>query len=108
MAYCTFAILFIAQAYGVHLSLAQKLTMFLMLMVTSKGVAGVPRSAIVVIAATLPIFRLPDGGILLILAVDHFLDMGRTATNVLGNALAAGAVAKWEGELGPPRPLDAL
>jgi Na+/H+-dicarboxylate symporter len=108
MAYCTFAILFIAQAYGVHLSLAQKLTMFLMLMVTSKGIAGVPRSAIVVIAATLPIFRLPDGGILLILAVDHFLDMGRTATNVLGNALAAGAVAKWEGELGPPRPLDAL
>jgi len=104
MAYCTFAVLFIAQAYGVHLSLAQKLTMFLMLMVTSKGIAGVPRASIVVIAATLPIFHLPDVGVLLILAVDHFLDMGRTATNVLGNALAAGTVAKWEGQLSHPMP----
>jgi Na+/H+-dicarboxylate symporter len=108
MAYCTFAVLFIAQAYGIELTLAQKLTMFLMLMVTSKGIAGVPRASIVVIAATLPIFHLPDAGVLLILAVDHFLDMGRTATNVLGNALAAGAVAKWEGELRPPLPEGAL
>ena len=108
MAYCTFAVLFIAQAYGIELTLAQKLTMFLMLMVTSKGIAGVPRASIVVIAATLPIFHLPDAGVLLILAVDHFLDMGRTATNVLGNALAAGAVAKWEGELRPPLQEGAL
>jgi Na+/H+-dicarboxylate symporter len=108
MAYCTFAVLFIAQAYGIELSLVQKLTMFLMLMVTSKGIAGVPRASIVVIAATLPIFHLPDAGVLLILAVDHFLDMGRTATNVLGNALASGAVAKWEGELRPALPEGAL
>jgi Na+/H+-dicarboxylate symporter len=108
MAYCTFAILFIAQAYGVNLTLAQKLTMFLMLMVTSKGIAGVPRAAIVVIAATLPTFHLPDAGVVLILAVDHFLDMGRAATNVLGNAIAAGAVARWEGELGPPLAEGAL
>jgi Na+/H+-dicarboxylate symporter len=108
MMYCTFAVLFIAQAYGIELNLAQKLTMFLMLMVTSKGIAGVPRASIVVIAATLPIFHLPDAGVLLILAVDHFLDMGRTATNVLGNALASGAVAKWEGELRPASPQGAL
>jgi Na+/H+-dicarboxylate symporter len=108
MAYCSFAILFIAQAYGVSLTLAQKLTMFLMLMITSKGIAGVPRAAIVVIAATLPTFHLPDAGVVLILAVDHFLDMGRSATNVLGNAIAAGVVARWEGELGPPLAEDAL
>ena len=108
MVYCTFAVLFIAQAYGVSLSLAQTLTLFLILMVTSKGIAGVPRASIVVIAATLPTFHLPDAGVLLILAVDHFLDMGRTATNVLGNALAAGTVAKWEGELGAPLAEGAL
>jgi Na+/H+-dicarboxylate symporter len=97
----TFAVLFIAQAYGIHLSLIQQLTMLLVLMVTSKGIAGVPRAALVVVAATLPVFHLPEGGVLLILAVDHLLDMGRSATNVIGNSLAATLVARWEGELGP-------
>jgi Na+/H+-dicarboxylate symporter len=101
MIYCTFATLFIAQAYGITLTLGQKVTMLLVLMVTSKGIAGVPRAAIVVVSATLAAFRLPEAGLLLILAVDHFLDMGRSATNVLGNGVAAGVVARWEGELSP-------
>ncbi len=100
MMYCTFASLFIAQAYGVHLGAVQVATMVLMLMVTSKGIAGVPRAAIVVIQATLPSFHIPDAGIALVLAVDYFLDMGRSATNVVGNAVAAVAVGKWENELG--------
>jgi Na+/H+-dicarboxylate symporter len=99
MMYCTFATLFIAQAYGIPLSFGQQLTMLLLLMVTSKGIAGVPRAAIVVVAATLPVFRLPEAGLLLVLAVDHLLDMGRSATNVIGNSLAAAAVARWEGEM---------
>jgi Na+/H+-dicarboxylate symporter len=100
MMYCTFATLFIAQAYGIHLNLTQIATMLLLLMVTSKGMAGVPRASLVVIAATLSFFKIPEGGILLILAVDHFLDMGRSATNVVGNSVATAVVAKWEGELG--------
>jgi Na+/H+-dicarboxylate symporter len=108
MMYCTFATLFIAQAYGISLTLGQKITMLLILMVTSKGIAGVPRASIVVVSATLAAFRLPEAGLLLILAVDHFLDMGRSATNVFGNSVASGIVANWEGELGPSRPLDAL
>ncbi len=104
MMYCTFATLFIAQAYGVPLTLEQQVIMLLMLMVTSKGMAGVPRASLVVIAATLPTFHLPEAGLLLILAVDHLLDMGRSATNVLGNSLAATVVGKWEGELGPGVP----
>ncbi len=100
MMYCAFASLFIAQAYGIHLSLAAQVSMLLLLMVTSKGIAGVPRASLVVIAATLPFFNIPEAGLLLILAVDHFLDMGRSATNVIGNAVAAAVVAKWEGELG--------
>lgn len=104
MMYCTFATLFIAQAYGVPLTLEQQIIMLLMLMVTSKGMAGVPRASLVVIAATLPTFHLPEAGLLLILAVDHLLDMGRSATNVLGNSLAATVVGKWEGELGPGVP----
>ena len=102
MMYCTFATLFIAQAYGIELSWAQKLTMLLLLMVTSKGLAGVPRASLVVIAATLAHFRLPEAGLLLILAVDHFLDMGRSATNVVGNSVATAVVACWEGELQRP------
>ena len=101
MIYCTFAALFIAQAYGIELSWAQKATMLVMLMVTSKGIAGVPRASLVVIAAILPTFHIPEAGLTLILAVDHFLDMGRSATNVIGNSVAAAAVARWEGELGP-------
>ncbi|MDO9223580.1 MAG: dicarboxylate/amino acid:cation symporter [Caulobacter sp.] len=104
MMYCTFATLFIAQIYGVEMSLGQQVTMLLLLMVTSKGMAGVPRASLVVIAATLAYFRLPAEGIALILAVDQILDMGRSATNVVGNSVAAAVVARWEGQLGPPEP----
>ena len=76
--------MFIAQAYGIHLTLGQEVTMLLVLMVTSKGMAGVPRASLVVIAAIMPMFHIPEAGLLLILAVDHFLDMGRSATNVVG------------------------
>ncbi len=109
MMYCTFAVLFIAQAFGVSLSAGQIATLVLMLMVTSKGIAGVPRAGLVVVAATLPAFHLPEAaGLALIFGVDHILDMGRTAVNVIGNSVAAAVVARWEGELGPARgPLDA-
>ncbi|MGL5036207.1 MAG: dicarboxylate/amino acid:cation symporter, partial [Aeromonas sp.] len=99
MMYCTFAVMFIAQAYGIELSMAQQITMLLLLMVTSKGMAGVPRASLVVIAATLNQFHIPEAGVLLLLGIDHFLDMGRSATNVLGNAIAASVVAKTEGRL---------
>ena len=101
MIYMTFASLFIAQAYGIHLDLGTQIAMLLYLMVSSKGIAGVPRASLVVIAATLPAFHIPEAGLLLILAVDHFLDMGRTATNVVGNAVASAVVARWEGGLAP-------
>jgi len=101
MMYMTFATIFIAQAYGIDLSWGQEITMLLVLMITSKGIAGVPRASLVVIAATLSMFKIPEAGLLLILAVDHFLDMGRSATNVVGNAVAAVLVAKWEGPMAP-------
>ncbi|QTH22036.1 dicarboxylate/amino acid:cation symporter [Rhizorhabdus wittichii] len=97
MIYCTFATMFIAQAYGIELSFAHQVTMLLILMVTSKGIAGVPRASLVIISSTLAFFDIPEAGLLLILAVDHFLDMGRSATNVVGNAVASVIVAKWEG-----------
>jgi Na+/H+-dicarboxylate symporter len=103
MMYCTFAVLFIAQVYGIDLSLGQQITMLLLLMVTSKGMAGVPRASLVVIAATLVYFDLPEAGLLLILAVDHLLDMGRSATNVVGNSVASAVVAKWENQIEPPQ-----
>jgi len=106
MMYMTFATIFIAQAYGIDLSLGQEITMLLVLMITSKGMAGVPRASLVVIAATMSMFKIPEAGLLLILAVDHFLDMGRSATNVVGNAVAASVVARWEGELDPEEPAD--
>jgi Na+/H+-dicarboxylate symporter len=106
MMYMTFATIFIAQAYGIDLSLGQEITMLLVLMLTSKGMAGVPRASLVVIAATMSMFRIPEAGLLLILAVDHFLDMGRSATNVVGNAVAASVVAKWEGDFQPLGPAD--
>ncbi len=99
MMYCTFAILFIAQAYDISLSIATQLTMMAILMMTSKGMAGVPRASLVVIAASLDHFNIPEAGLLLILGVDAFLDMGRSATNAVGNSIAAAVVAKWEGEL---------
>jgi len=99
MMYCTFAVLFIAQAYNIQLSLGTQVTMLLILMLTSKGMAGVPRASLVVIAATLNQFNIPEAGLLLILGVDTFLDMGRSATNAVGNSIATAVVAKWEGEL---------
>lgn len=107
MMYMTFASLFIAQAYGIDLPLGTQIAMLLTLMVTSKGIAGVPRASLVVIAATLGQFNLPEAGLLLVLAIDHFLDMGRSATNVIGNAVAATVVAKWETGLHEPQPMEA-
>jgi Na+/H+-dicarboxylate symporter len=101
MMYCTFAAIFIAQAYNIELSLGTQITMLLLLMLTSKGMAGVPRASLVVIAATLSTFNIPEAGLLLILGIDQFLDMGRSATNVLGNSLATAVVSRWESELRP-------
>ncbi|MHA7679405.1 dicarboxylate/amino acid:cation symporter [Cupriavidus sp. PET2-C1] len=105
--YTSFAALFVAQVYGIHLSLTQQVTMLLVLLVTSKGIAGVPRASLVVVAAVLPMFGLPEAGILLVLGIDHVLDMGRTVTNVLGNAIATTVVAKSEGAIGAPVPEEA-
>jgi Na+/H+-dicarboxylate symporter len=96
MMYMTFAVLFIAQAYGIHMPLGDQLFMLLVLLFTSKGVAGVPRASLVVISATLAMFNIPEAGLLLLLGVDQILDMGRSATNVFGNSLAAAAVSRWE------------
>lgn len=99
MMYMTFASIAIAQAYGVHLDLGTQLTMLIVLMLTSKGIAGVPRASLVVVTATCAMFNIPPEGIALILPIDHFCDMFRTATNVLGNALATSVVSKWEKSL---------
>jgi Na+/H+-dicarboxylate symporter len=96
MMYMTFASIFIAQAYGIELSLGTQMTMLLVLMLTSKGIAGVPRASLVVVAATCGMFDIPVEGIALILPIDHFCDMFRSATNVLGNALATSVVGQWE------------
>lgn len=96
--YMTFATMFIAQAYGMDISFADQIKMMLILLLTSKGVAGVPRASFVVIAGMLAMFKIPVEGMLLLLAVDQLLDMGRSATNVIGNAVASAVVAKWEGE----------
>ena len=101
MMYCTFAVLFVAQVYGIDLTIGQQIMMLAILMLTSKGIAGVPRASLVVIAATLPQFNIPEAGMLLLLGIDHFLDMGRSATNVVGNSIATAVVSKWEGELMP-------
>lgn len=101
MMYMTFASIAIAQASGIHLDLGTQFTMLLVLMLTSKGIAGVPRASLVVVLATCSMFNIPPEGIALILPIDHFCDMFRTATNVLGNALATGVVSKWENSLEP-------
>ncbi len=103
MMYMTFATLFIAQLYGIDLSWGQQIAMLLTLMITSKGMAAVPRASLVVISATMAQFGIPEAGLVLILAVDQFLDMGRSGTNVVGNAVAAAVVAKWEGNLEAPK-----
>ena len=99
MMYMTFASITIAQAYGIHLDIGTQITMLLVLMLTSKGVAGVPRASLVVVIATCAMFKIPPEGIALILPIDHLCDMFRSMTNVLGNALATSAVSKWEGAL---------
>jgi len=98
MMYMTFASIFIAQAYGIHMDIGTQMTMLLVLMLTSKGIAGVPRASLVIVAATCGMFKIPIEGIALILPIDHFCDMFRSATNVLGNALATSVVGKWEGD----------
>lgn len=99
MMYCTFAVMFIAQVYDIDLSAGQQFMMLAILMLTSKGIAGVPRASLVVIAATLAQFNIPEAGLLLLLGIDHFLDMGRSATNVVGNSVATVLVSHWEREL---------
>ncbi len=106
MMYASFATIFIAQAYGIDLSIGTQIAILLTLMISSKGIAAVPRASLVVIAATLAMFDLPVEGIALVLAIDQFLDMGRTATNVLGNAVATSVITKWEGMLQPMRDPD--
>jgi Na+/H+-dicarboxylate symporter len=101
MMYMTFASIAIAQAYGIQLDIGTQLTMLIVLMLTSKGVAGVPRASLVVILATCAMFDIPPEGVALILPIDHFCDMFRSMTNVIGNALATSVVSKWEGELAP-------
>lgn len=101
MVYQAFAAIFIAQAFGVHMAIGTQITMLLILMISSKGMAAVPRGSLVVVAAILPMFHLPEAGLLLVMGIDQLLDMGRTATNVFGNSIASAVVAKWEGELAP-------
>lgn len=99
MVYCSFASMFIAQAYNIHLNFSEIVVLMLTLMLASKGIAGVPRSALVVLAATIPSFNIPVAGILLLMGIDHFLDMGRSAINVLGNGVATAMLSKNEGEM---------
>jgi Na+/H+-dicarboxylate symporter len=106
MMYCTFAAIFIAQGYGIEMSAGAQIMMLLYLMVASKGMAGVPRASLVIIAATLNQFGIPEAGLVALFAIDHFLDMGRSATNVIGNGIATAVVAKWEGELADPSQKD--
>ena len=96
MMYMTFAVLFIAQAYGIDMPLADQLLMLLVLLFTSKGVAGVPRASLIVISATLSMFNIPEAGLLLLLGIDQILDMGRSATNVFGNSMASAVISRWE------------
>ena len=106
MMYMTFASLAIAQANNIHLDMGTQLTMLLVLMLTSKGIAGVPRASLVIVTSTCAMFNIPPEGIALILPIDHFCDMFRTATNVLGNTLATTVVSKWENELGPAQEIS--
>lgn len=99
MMYLTFASLFVAQAYGIHLAFQHQLSMLLVLMLMSKGIAGVPRAGLVVVAGTIGMFGIPEVGLALLIGIDPLLDMGRSATNVLGNVMATAVVSKWENEL---------
>jgi proton glutamate symport protein len=96
------AALFAAQAAGLHLSIAQQIMLLAMLMLTSKGIAGVPRATLVILMAVASSFQIPAAAVLMLLGIDTLMDMGRTAMNVIGNCLAAAVVARWEGELSQP------
>jgi proton glutamate symport protein len=100
--YLSLAAMFVAQAAGVNLSIGQQLLMMLTLMLTSKGVAGVPRASLVILAGTLTSFGLPLEGVAVILGVDELMDMARTTVNVVGNCLATVVMGRWEGEFTPP------
>jgi proton glutamate symport protein len=100
--YLSLATVFVAQAAGIHLSFGQQLVMVFTLMLTSKGVAGVPRASLVILLATAASFNLPVEPIFIILGIDELMDMARTSTNVIGNCLATAVVARWEGEFGAP------
>lgn len=106
MMYMTFATLFIAQSYGMHIPIPTQLSMLLVLMLTSKGIAGVPRASLVVIAGTLVSFNIPEAGLALLLGIDPLLDMGRSATNVIGNSIATAVVSKWENSLEPDQGME--
>jgi Na+/H+-dicarboxylate symporter len=99
MMYMTFASLFVAQSYNITLDMGTQLSMLLVLMLTSKGIAGVPRAALVVVAGTLATFKIPEAGIALLLGIDPIMDMGRASMNVVGNSVATAVVCKWEGAL---------
>ena len=106
MMYMSFATIFIAQAYGIDIPIGTQILILLTLMISSKGIAAVPRASLVVITGTLAMFGLPVEGVALIFAIDQFLDMGRTATNVVGNAVATSVITKWEGMLEAEQPAD--
>lgn len=101
MMYASFAVMFLAQLYGIHMGTGRQVMLMLVLMLASKGMAGVPRAGLVVVAATVGQVGIPDAGVLLLVGADHFLDMGRTAVNVVGNSIATAMVSRWEGELAP-------
>jgi Na+/H+-dicarboxylate symporter len=102
MMYCSFALMFLAQLYRIEMGLGRQVMLMLILLLASKGMAGVPRAGLVVVAATVTQVGIPEAGVLLLAGADHFLDMGRTATNVVGNSIATAIVSRWEGELTPP------
>jgi proton glutamate symport protein len=95
------AAIFAAQAAGIHLTVGEQIVMLATLLLTSKGVAGVPRAVLVVLMATAGSFHIPTSAVLMLLGVDTVMDMGRTAMNVIGNCMASAVVARWEGELKP-------
>jgi proton glutamate symport protein len=102
--YLSMAAIFVAQAAGIHMGLGQQLVLMLTLMLTSKGVAGVSRAAIVILAATVGSFHLPIEPVFILLGIDQLMDMARTSVNVIGNCLATVVIARWEGEFPPPSP----
>jgi len=106
--YLSLASVFVAQAAGIHMGVGQQLFMVLTLMLTSKGVAGVPRASLVILLGTAASFNLPVEPIFIILGIDELMDMGRTSVNVIGNCLATAVIAQWEGEFGKERPSEVV